>query len=101
MAECKPCVTPIDLNPKLSADGPPRSDPFDFRSLASTLQYITFTGPDIAYDVQQVCLHMHDPREPHLVALKRVLWYIHGTLHLGSVLRPSAKTDLVIYSDAD
>jgi hypothetical protein len=24
---------------------------------------LTFTRPDIAYAVQQVCLHMHDPRE--------------------------------------
>ncbi|GKC72662.1 ribonuclease H-like domain-containing protein, partial [Tanacetum coccineum] len=37
------------------------------------LQYLTFTRPDISYAVQQVCLHMHDPREPHLAALKRVL----------------------------
>ncbi|GJS45210.1 ribonuclease H-like domain-containing protein [Tanacetum coccineum] len=39
------------------------------------LQYLTFTRPDISYAVQQVCLHMHDPREPHLAALKRVLRY--------------------------
>jgi len=45
-------------------------------SLAGALQYLTFTRPDIAYAVQQVCLHMHDPREPHLAALKRILRYI-------------------------
>lgn len=44
---------------------------------------------------------MHDPREPHLAALKRILRYIHGTLHLGLLLRPSAQFDLVVYSDAD
>ena len=57
MAACKPCSTPVDLNPKLSADGDPISDPTDFRSLAGALQYLTFTRPDIAYAVQQVCLH--------------------------------------------
>nr|GEZ37003.1 ribonuclease H-like domain-containing protein [Tanacetum cinerariifolium] len=36
------------------------------------LQYLTFTRPDIFYAAQQICLHMHDPREPHLAALKRV-----------------------------
>ena len=101
MADCKPCTTPVDLNPKLSADGAPVSDPTDFRSLASALQYLTFTRPDISYAVQQVCLHMHDPREPHLTALKHILRYVRGTLHMGLFLRPSSQSDLVVYSDAD
>lgn len=29
--------------------------------------------PDIAYVVQQVCLHMHDPHELRLSAMKRIL----------------------------
>ncbi|GJX99665.1 ribonuclease H-like domain-containing protein [Tanacetum coccineum] len=37
------------------------------------LRHITFTRPDISYVVQQVCLHIHDPREPHFLALKRIL----------------------------
>jgi hypothetical protein len=87
MAECKPCSTLVDTNPKVAAaDGAPVSDSTDFRSLAGALQYLTFTRPDIAYAVQQVCLHMHDPREPHLVALKRILRYVRGTLHLGLLL---------------
>jgi hypothetical protein len=102
MADCKPCSTPVDTNPKVAAaDGAPVSDATDFRSLAGALQYLTFTRPDIAYAVQQVCLHMHDPREPHLAALKRILRYVRGTLHLGLLLRPSAATDLVVYTDAD
>ena len=101
MAECKPCSTPVDCNPKLSADGVPVSDATNFRSLAGVLQYLTFTGPDIVYVVQQICLYMHDPWEPHLAALKRILRYIQGTLHLGLFLRPSSSAELVVYSDAD
>jgi len=44
---------------------------------------------------------MHDPREPHLAALKRILRYIRGTLHLGLLLRPSTQSDLLVYTDAD
>jgi len=88
MTECKPCSTPVDTNSKVAAaEGAPVSDAIDFRSLAGALQYLTFTRPDIAYAVQQVCLHMLDPREPHLAALKRILRYVQGTLHLGLLLR--------------
>ncbi|GJT37972.1 ribonuclease H-like domain-containing protein [Tanacetum coccineum] len=48
-----------------------------------------------------VCLYMHDPREPHFSALKRVLRYVRGTLDYGLQLFFSSTTDLVAYSDAD
>jgi hypothetical protein len=64
MADCKSCVTPVDLRAKLAGDsGPPVEDASQFRSIAGALQYLTFTQPDIAYAVQQIYLHMHDPRE--------------------------------------
>lgn len=66
MTNCNPCLTPVDTKSKLSASsGPPVADPHFYRSLAGALQYLTFTRPDICYSVQQICLFMHDPREPH------------------------------------
>nr|GFD43927.1 ribonuclease H-like domain-containing protein [Tanacetum cinerariifolium] len=62
------------------SDRNPVSDSTLYRSLAGGVQYLTFTQPDISYVVQQICLHMHNPREPHLAAVKRVLLYIRGTL---------------------
>jgi hypothetical protein len=44
---------------------------------------------------------MHDPRGPHLAALKRILCYVRGTLDLGLHLRASSQSELVVYSDAD
>ena len=58
------------------------------------LQYLTFTRPDITYAVQQICLHMHDPREPHLAALKRRLRYLHGTIDYGLLLHRSSPPSL-------
>lgn len=102
MTDCKPCSTPVDTTSKLSStDGSRVADPTDYRSLAGTLQYLTFTRPDIQYAVQQVCLHMHDPRESHLTALKRILRYVRGTMELGLHIRTSSSHDLVAYSDAD
>ena len=71
----------IDTNSKFSAySSPPVEDQTHYRSLSGALQYLTFTRPDIAYAIQQVCLFMHDPRETHYNALKSVLRYIRGTI---------------------
>ncbi|GJW01781.1 ribonuclease H-like domain-containing protein [Tanacetum coccineum] len=101
MANCNPTRTPVDTESKLGSDGDTISDPTLYRSLAGGLQYLTFTRPDISYAVQQVCLHMHDPREPHLAALKRVLRYVRGTLDFGLQLYASSTGSLVAYTDAD
>jgi hypothetical protein len=68
---------------------------------AGALQYLTFTRTDIAYATQQACLHMHDQREPHLVATKRILRYIRGTLDLGLHIHSFIQSNLVVYSDTD
>ncbi|GJW99954.1 ribonuclease H-like domain-containing protein [Tanacetum coccineum] len=101
MVGCNFSRTPVDTESKLGDNGDPVSDPTLYRSLAGSLQYLTFTRPDISYAVQQVCLHMHDPREPHFSALKRVLRYVRGTLDYGLQLFSSSTTSLVAYSDAD
>jgi hypothetical protein len=102
MTGCKTCATPADTQSKLSSSGEPVSDPTLYRSLVGALQYLTFTRPDITYAVQQVCLHMHDPREPHLAAAKRILRYLQGTPDLGLFIdRASSPTTLTIYTDAD
>jgi hypothetical protein len=65
MADCKPCTTPVDLQAKLAGDsGPPVEDASQFQSIVGALQYLTFTRPDIAYAVQQICLDMHDLGSP-------------------------------------
>ncbi|GJV33119.1 ribonuclease H-like domain-containing protein [Tanacetum coccineum] len=76
MLNCNPCRTPIDTEKKLGPEGSPVTDPTLYRSLARSLQYLTFTQPDLSYAVQQLCLYMHDPREPHLNAMKHVLRYL-------------------------
>jgi hypothetical protein len=102
MIDCKPCSTPVDTQVKLSkAKGEPVEDPTGYRSLAGALQYLTFTRRDISYAMQQVCLHMHNPREPHLVALKRLLRYLRGTVDYGLLLHRSTSFELIIYTDAD
>ncbi|KAK4374908.1 hypothetical protein RND71_005585 [Anisodus tanguticus] len=102
MANCKIMPTPVHSKSKLSAnEGAPVSDPTLYRSLAGALQYLTFTRHDIAYVVLQVCLFMHDPRESHFAALKRIIRYVKGTLDFGLHIYLSAPTKLLSYKDAD
>lgn len=86
---------------KFSAtSGPKVAGPHLYRSLAGALQYLTFTQPDICYAVQQICLFMHDPREVHFAALKRIIRYLKGTFDYGLHLSSSPLT-LSAYSDAN
>ncbi|CAN6373163.1 unnamed protein product [Urochloa humidicola] len=101
MSDCKPCSTPVDTLAKLpAAEGAP-VDRITYQSTARALLYLTFTRPDITYAVQQVCLHMHDPREPHLTAIKRLMCYLRGTVDYGLALHRSPTSKLVVYTDAD
>nr|AOG75317.1 RNaseH [Mirabilis jalapa]AOW44034.1 RNaseH [Mirabilis jalapa]AOW44038.1 RNaseH [Mirabilis jalapa] len=102
MLNCKPISTPVDTLGKLAADAsPPVDDPTQYRALAGALQYLTFTRPDIAYAVNQICLFMHDPRQAHFTALKRILRYVRGTLHHGLTITLMASPVLQVYTDAD
>jgi len=102
MTNCSLCPTPIDTKPKLSASKDSTyEDPMKYHRLAGALQYLTFTRPDISYAVQQICLHMHDSRNEHMIALKRILRYLQGTLSYGLHLYKSSFNKLISYIDAD
>nr|GEY78224.1 ribonuclease H-like domain-containing protein [Tanacetum cinerariifolium] len=101
MINSKSSRTHVDTESKLGIDGDPVSDPTLYRSLAGSLQNLTFTRSNISYAVQQVCLYMHDPREPHFMALNMILRYVRGTLDYGLQLFSSSTIDLVAYSNVD
>jgi hypothetical protein len=102
MLNCKPACTPVDTKAKVSAAaGVPMPDKTFYRSIAGALQYLTLTRPELAYAVQQACLHMHDPHDVHWNIIKRILRYVRGTPSHGILLRASPSTTLTAYTDAD
>ncbi|KAL9227804.1 hypothetical protein vseg_003454 [Gypsophila vaccaria] len=102
MSNCNSVSTPVDHGSKLSSKtGSPIPDATLYRQLVGALQYLTITRPDITYAVQQVCLFMHDPREPQLQFLKRILRYIKGTIDYGLTITKSLSSMLTAYNDAD
>ncbi|XP_034570858.1 uncharacterized mitochondrial protein AtMg00810-like [Setaria viridis] len=99
MTNCKPTSTPVDTKPKLSANnGKPFGDAMLYRSIAKALQYLTLTQPELAYSVQQACLHMHMPRDIHWNLIKRILWYVRGfcIFVVDSLISWSSKRQAVI-----
>ncbi|WVZ93251.1 LOW QUALITY PROTEIN: hypothetical protein U9M48_039247 [Paspalum notatum var. saurae] len=72
-----------------------------YRSLAGALQYLAFTRLEITHAVQQVCLHMHYPRDSHFALIKRILRYLHGCPDFGLQLTRSSCDELIAFSDAD
>jgi hypothetical protein len=102
MVDYKPVSTPVDTQAKVSTkSGPPVADPTQFRSLTGALQYLIFIHLDITYATQHIFLHMHDPRESHLTAMKHTLCYLQGTLDYGILLWRSASSELTVYTDID
>lgn len=92
-----PCCPSIRLLPH---DGVALSDPTEYRSMVGALQYLTFTCPDLAFSVHQLCQFMSNPTTVHFEAAKRVLRYIRDTLYHGISFSPSPLT-LTAFSDED
>ncbi|CAN6563652.1 unnamed protein product [Malus baccata var. baccata] len=101
LQDSKPCPTPcLPYHRLLKDDGDPYHSPEQYRSIVGALQYVTFTRPDIAFSVNQCCQFMHSPMTSHVVAVKRILRYLSGTLDYGLHFKPG-QLHLQAYSDAD
>ncbi|KAL0560587.1 hypothetical protein IC582_000996 [Cucumis melo] len=79
---------------------PPFNDPSLYRRLVGSLQYLTFTRPDIAFSVNRVSQFMHKPTVIHFSAVKRILRYLHGTPTLGIKFRKGSFS-LQTFCDSD
>jgi hypothetical protein len=101
MLGAKPYSAPCTSGKKLTRfDGDPLSDPSLYRHIVGALQYCTLTWPDISYSVNQLCQFLHCPTTAHLIAAKRVLRYLKGTLDSG-LLFTRGPLHLYAYCDSD
>ena len=102
MENSKPSRTPMSTNTKLDKDE--KGKPIDeklYRGMIGSLLYLTASRPDIMFSVCLCARFQSCPKESHLHAVKRILRYLHGTLHLGLWYPRSSSFTLCSYSDAD
>ncbi|KAK9051967.1 hypothetical protein SSX86_028595 [Deinandra increscens subsp. villosa] len=101
LSDCKPVVSPMSpSHVLLPGDSPLLPDPTRYRQAVGALQYATLSRPDIAFAVNKVCQFMQAPTENHWSAVKRILRYLKGSLHLGLLFRHTSRTQLHAFSDS-
>ena len=77
----------MSTNIKLSKDEKGISiDHTLFRSMIGSLLYLTTSRPDICFSVGAYARYHVDPKESHLVAMKRILKYVNGTSDFGILM---------------
>lgn len=102
MQEAHQVSTPLPTFPKFTLNsGTTLDSAREYRMVIGSLQYLSFTRPDIAYSVNRLSQFMHRPTDEHWKAAKRILRYLSGTLSHGVYIRKHSPSTLHAYSDAD
>ena len=69
--------------------------------MIGSLLYLTASRPDIMFSVCMCARFQANPKEAHLVAVKRILRYLKHTPSIGLWYPKGARFQLVGYSDSD
>jgi hypothetical protein len=103
LAGCNASVTPMETRLKLSKfSTEPAVDATEYRRIVGALRYLVNTRPDLAYAVGYVSRFMEKPTTEHLIAVKRILRYVAGTVNYGChYRRKEGEATLLGYSDSD
>ena len=103
MEDCNPTWTPATTTPLGQCKGSTKAkETWSYPSIVGMLLYLAMNSrPDIAYSVSQVCRFTHDPREPHVKAVKMIVRYLKATKDRGLILKPDKSLALDSYVDAD
>ena len=94
--------TPVSPKVKLTIDLLGKSvDSSLYRSMIGSLFYLTTNRPDISYSVEVCARYQANPKESHMIALKRIIKYVKITADFGVWYNKNTNDVLVGYSDAN
>nr|GEY06687.1 retrovirus-related Pol polyprotein from transposon TNT 1-94 [Tanacetum cinerariifolium] len=102
MDSCDSVDTPMVDRLKLDEDllGIP-VDQTRFRSMVGSLMYLTTSRLSLVFAVCMCARYQAKPTKKHLEVLKRVFWYLKGTINWGLWYPKDTAIALTAYADAD
>jgi hypothetical protein len=102
MKDAKPAKTPMGTDGHVDLNKGGKSvDQKAYRSMIGSLLYLCASRPDIILSVCMCARYQSDPKECHLVAVKRILRYLVSTPCFGIWYPKGSTFDLIGYSDSD
>jgi hypothetical protein len=103
MEGCNSAHTPMEERLRLSRESTAEEvDATEYRRIVGSLRYLVHTRPDLAFAVGFVSRFMERPTKEHMMAVKRILRYVAGTINYGLHYRRKTKeVRLIGYSDSD
>ncbi|GJX21332.1 ribonuclease H-like domain-containing protein [Tanacetum coccineum] len=107
MLGCKPCSTPIEVNPNNKrvvskyGDDEPFTCITHYQKLVGKLIYLTMTRSDISYVVHCLSQVMHSLMKSHLRLAFRVLKYLKREPSLGITFNKSSISEIIVFADSD
>jgi hypothetical protein len=102
MMDAKPAKTPMGTDGHVDLNKGGKSvDQKAYRSMIGSLLYLCASRPDIMLSVCMCARYQSDPKECHLVAVKRILRYLVSTPYFVIWYPKGSTFDLIGYSDSD
>ncbi|GJT59143.1 putative ribonuclease H-like domain-containing protein [Tanacetum coccineum] len=100
--DVKTASTPMETQkPLLKDEDGEEVDVHLYRSMISSLMYLTSSRPDIMFAVCAGARYQVNPKVSHLYAMKRIFRYLKGQPKLGLWYLKDSPFDLVAYTDSD
>ncbi|XP_060177791.1 uncharacterized mitochondrial protein AtMg00810-like [Lycium barbarum] len=101
MTSCKPTESSMESNHKLQSGVGKSVDKERYQRLVGRHIYLSHTRPDIAYSVSLVSQFMHDPRDPHMEAIFRILQYLKSAPGKGLLFSRNGHLNIEAFTDAN
>ena len=94
--------TPMSPNVKLFVNLLGKSvDSSFYKSMIGSLLYLTTSRPNISYNVGVCARYQANPKESHMIALKKIIKYVETTTDFGVWYSKDTNNVLTGYSDTD
>nr|KYP72326.1 Retrovirus-related Pol polyprotein from transposon TNT 1-94 [Cajanus cajan] len=102
MKSCKEVATLISTSCNIDLDEKGTTiDASKYRDMIGSLLYLTTSRPNIIFILCMCARFQENPKDSHMISIKRILKYLRGTINVGLWFSKGVSLSLVGYSDLD